>query len=129
MNTIELVFEIKPEKEKKFRPVRHLNQWSMRYRRSALPTELTSQLGTGQKVGSSSSFFAIIRPRLGKQNPAKYIDRSALDRDLMILQWALRCSVPLQETDDWRLLNVIEEYKHRIVDPLRVLWTETTDGV
>ena len=57
------------------------------------------------------------------------MDRSALDRDLMILQWALRCSVPLQETDDWRLLNVIEEYKHRIVDPLRVLWTETTDGV
>ncbi|RMX40966.1 hypothetical protein pdam_00014871 [Pocillopora damicornis] len=33
----------------------------------------------------TSSFFAIIRPRLGKQNPAKYIDRSALDRDLMIL--------------------------------------------
>lgn len=44
MNTIELVFEIKPEKEKKFRTVRHLNQWSMRYRRSALPAELTRNL-------------------------------------------------------------------------------------
>ena len=31
---------------KKFRPVRDLNPWPPRYRCSALPTELTSQLGT-----------------------------------------------------------------------------------
>ena len=67
-----------------------------------------------------SSFFAIMRPRLRKQNPAKYVDRSALDRDLMILQRALKNKVPLEETHDWRLPNVIEEYKHGIVDPLRV---------
>ena len=106
MNNIELVFEIKPGKRKKFRPIRHLNTWSLRYWCSALPTDLTSQLGTGQWVGSRSSFSAIIRQislliraRLGKQYPAKYIDRSALDRDLMILQCALRYRVPLQETD------------------------------
>ena len=39
---------------------------------------------------AKSSFFAIMRPRLRKQNPAKYVDRSALDRDLMILQRALK---------------------------------------
>ncbi|CAH3179949.1 unnamed protein product, partial [Porites evermanni] len=33
---------------------------------------------------NESSFFAIMRPRLRKQNPAKYLERSALDRDLMI---------------------------------------------
>ena len=33
-----------------------------------------------------SSFFAIMRPTLRKQNPAKYLERSALNRDLMILQ-------------------------------------------
>lgn len=69
---------------------------------------------------AKSSFFAIMRPRLRKQNPAKYVDRSALDRDLMILQRALKNKVPLEETHDWRLPNVIEEYKHGIVDPLRV---------
>ena len=58
-----------------------------------------------------------MRPRLRKQNPAKYVDRSALDRDLMILQWALKNKVPLEETYDWRLPSAIEEYKHGIVDP------------
>jgi len=47
---------------------------------------------------AKSSFFAIMRPRLRKQNPAKYVDRSALDRDLMILQQALKNKVPLEET-------------------------------
>ena len=37
------VVKIRPEK--KFRPVRDLNPWPLRYRCSALPTELTSQLG------------------------------------------------------------------------------------
>ena len=69
---------------------------------------------------AKSSFFAIMRPRLRKQNAATYLDRSALDRDLMILQRALRNKVPLEETYDWRLPSIIEEYKHGIVDPLRV---------
>ena len=55
-----------------------------------------------------------------KQNRDKYLERSALDRDLMILQRALKNEVSLDESNDWRLLNVIEEYKHGIVDSLRV---------
>ena len=69
-----------------------------------------------------SSFFAIMRPRLRKQNPAKYLERSALNRDLMILQWALKNKVPSDESNDWRLPYVIEEYKHGIVDPLQLQW-------
>ena len=49
---------------------------------------------------AKSSFFAIMRPRLRKQNPAKYFERSALDRDLMILQQALKNKVPLDESND-----------------------------
>ena len=41
MNTTWAVVKIRPEK--KFRPVRDLNPWPLRYRCSALPTELTSQ--------------------------------------------------------------------------------------
>ena len=38
--------------KKKFRPVWDLNPWTLQYRCSALPTELTSQLGAGYDVGS-----------------------------------------------------------------------------
>ena len=69
---------------------------------------------------AKSSFFAIMCPRLRKPNPAKYLERAALDRDLMILQQALKNKVPLDECDDWRLPNVIADYKHGIVEPLRV---------
>ena len=37
---------------KQFRPVRDLNSWPLRYRCSALPTGLTSQLGAGHDGGS-----------------------------------------------------------------------------
>ena len=37
---------------KKLRPVRDLNLWPLWYWCSALPTELTSQLGAGHYVGS-----------------------------------------------------------------------------
>ena len=37
---------------KKFRPVWDLNPWPLWYQCSALPTELTSQLGAGHYVGS-----------------------------------------------------------------------------
>jgi len=53
-----------------------------------------------------------MRPRLRKQNPAKYLEISALDGDLMILQQPLKNKVPLDESNEWRLKNVIEEYKH-----------------
>ena len=33
---------------------------------------------------------------------------------------ALKNKVPLDERDDWGLPNVTEEYKHGIVEPLRV---------
>ena len=58
-----------------------------------------------------------MRPRLRIQNQAKYLERAALDRDLMILQRALKNKVPLDERDDWRLPGVIEQYKHGFVEP------------
>ena len=37
---------------KNFKPVRDLNPWLLLYWSSALPTELTNQLGAGHYVGS-----------------------------------------------------------------------------
>jgi len=66
---------------------------------------------------AKSSFFAIMRPRLKCQNPAKYVDRGALDRDLMVLQRALQNKTPVDQADDWRLPSIIEEYKRGNVHP------------
>ena len=38
----------------KFRPVRDLNPWPLRYQCSALPTELARKLGAGHYVGSNT---------------------------------------------------------------------------
>lgn len=52
-----------------------------------------------------------MRPPSKSQNPAKYIDCVALDRDLMVLQRALQNKVPVDEGLDWRLPGITEEYK------------------
>ena len=57
-----------------------------------------------------------MRPRLRVQNPIRYVDRSALDKDLMILKKALGNKIPLQERMDWELPYIIERYKRSNVD-------------
>lgn len=58
-----------------------------------------------------------MRPRLRKQNHIKYVDRSALDKDLMILKKALGNKIPLDERMDWELpYIIIERYKRSNVD-------------
>lgn len=61
---------------------------------------------------AASSFFAVMRPRLRKQNQIKYIDRSALDKDLLVLKKALGNKIPLNESTDWELPHIIERFKH-----------------
>ena len=95
---------------------RELKELEQKYTKAKIETEVFNV----SRQRAKSSFFAIMRPRQRKQNPAKCLERSALDRDLTILQRALKNKVPLDESNDWRLPNVIEEYKHGIVDPLRV---------
>ena len=45
------------------------------------------------------------------QNHIKYVDRSALDKDLMVLKKALCNKIPLDERMDWELPYIIERYK------------------
>ena len=49
MNTTQVIVKIRPEK---IGPVRDLNPGSLLFRCSALPTELTNQLGAGHYVSS-----------------------------------------------------------------------------
>ena len=95
---------------------RELKELEQKYAKAKNETEVFN----ASRQRAKSSFFKIMRPRLWKQNPAKYLERSALDRDLVILQRVLKNRVPLNERNDWRLPSVNEKYRHGIVDPLRV---------
>ena len=74
------------------------------------------ELFSSARQRAASSFFAVMRPRLRKQNPIKYIDRSALDKDLLVLKKALGNKIPLNESRDWELPFVIERFKHSNVE-------------
>ena len=68
---------------------------------------------------SKSSFFSVMRNRLRLQNLRKYSDRLKLDKDLLVLQRALRNEVPKwdPEESDWQLPIIIEQFHHAKVAP------------
>ena len=70
---------------------------------------------------AANSFFSVTQPRLRKQNYIKYVDRSAIDKDLLILKKALANKIPLNEDADWELPYIIERYKRANVDILSLV--------
>lgn len=69
------------------------------------------------RTRASTSFFAIMRPRLKVRNLIKYSVRVQLDRDLLILEKALNGKVPdFDASQDWKLPVLIEQYRNRNID-------------
>ena len=66
---------------------------------------------------SRGSFFAVMRPRLKCLNPIKYLNRQELDKDLIYLHKALDNKIP-DQSEDWRLLHLIDSKKAMIYSPL-----------
>ena len=64
-----------------------------------------------------------MRPSLKKQNQVKYSNRSRLDRDLIILQRAIKQVPDWSEEEDWRLPLIIEQYENSNVN---IYWNEGT---
>ena len=71
---------------------------------------------TAARERAKSSFFYVMRPRLKKQNQVKYSNRSRLDRDLIILQRAIKKVPDWSEGEDWRLPLIIEQYENSNVN-------------
>ena len=71
---------------------------------------------TAARERAKSLFFCVIRPRLKKQNQVKYSNRSRLDRDLIILQRAIKKVPDWSEEEDWRLPLIIEQYENSNVN-------------
>ena len=69
---------------------------------------------------AKSSFF-FMRPRLKAQNQVKYANRSWLDRDLMILQRALKKVPDWCEDKDWKLPMIIQ-YSPKIMHAQELLF-------
>ena len=53
-----------------------------------------------------------MRPRLEKQNQVKYSNRSRFDRDLIILQRAIKKVPDWSEDEDWRLPLIMKQYEN-----------------
>ena len=71
---------------------------------------------TAARERAKSSFFYVMRPRLKKQNQVKYSNRSRFDRDLLILQRAIKKVTDWSQDEDWRLPLVIEQYENSNVN-------------
>ena len=74
-----------------------------------------------QEKEPQTAFFSVMQPRLRKQNYIKYVDRSAIDKDLFILKKALANKIPSNEDADWELPYIIERYKRANVDILSLV--------
>ena len=53
-----------------------------------------------------------MRPRLEKQNQVKYSNRSQFDRDLIILQRAIKRVPDWSKDEDWRLQLIMKQYEN-----------------
>ena len=71
---------------------------------------------TAARERAKSSFFYVIKARLKKQNQVKYSNISRLDRDLIILQRAIKKVPSWSEDEDWRLPLIIEQYENSNVN-------------
>ena len=71
---------------------------------------------TAARERAKSSFFFVMRPRLRAQNQVKYVNRSRLNRDLMILQRALKKVPNWCEDEDWKLPMIIDQYENSNVN-------------
>ena len=58
-----------------------------------------------------NSFFAVMRPRLRRQNEGRYVDRCSLDKDLILLKKIFNNKIPIDTSRDWEMPFLIERYR------------------
>ena len=91
-------------------------------------SELEKFMASREK--SKSSIFSVMRNRFRLQNLPKYTDGLRQDKDLLVLQRALRNQVPQwkPEEGDWQLPMIIEQYHHAKVAPYLPAQNYFVDG-
>ena len=133
----------------KSRPCESINNWKIREKHpeikakiSSLQAELKELQKQHEKQRSELEsfvaarekskliFFSVMRNRLRLQNLPKYSDRLKLDKDLLVLQRALRNEVPNwdPEESDWQLPIIIEQFHHAKVAPYLPVKRYFVDG-
>ena len=63
------------------------------------------------KKRSVNSFFAVMRPRLRRQNEGRYVNRSSLDKELILLKNIFNNKIPVDIWRNWEIRFLIERYK------------------
>lgn len=62
---------------------------------------------------SRGNFFAVMRPRVKRLNPVKYLNRQELDKDVLYVHKPLENKIP-PESEDWRLPYLIDTCKGQV---------------
>ena len=63
------------------------------------------------KESSVNSFFAVMHPRLRRQNEGRYVDKFSLDKDLILLTKIFNYKIPVDTSRDWEMPFLIERYR------------------
>ena len=63
------------------------------------------------KERSVNSFFAVMRPRLRRQNEGRYVNRFSLDKDLILLKKIFKNKIPIDTSRDWEMPFLNECYR------------------
>ena len=71
-----------------------------------------------------NSFFAVMRPRLRRQNEGHYVNRFSLDKDLILLKKILKNKIPIDISRDWEMPFFIECYR-RGLPSVDSMWVVT----
>ena len=66
------------------------------------------------KERSVNRLFAVVRPRLRLQNEAGYVDRFALDKDVILLKKNFNNKVTVDTLRDWEMPFLIERYSRNL---------------
>ena len=66
------------------------------------------------KERSVNSFFAVMRLRLRKENEGRYVNRFALDKDLILLKKIFNNKVPVDTLQNWQMPFLIERHRRAL---------------
>ena len=76
------------------------------------------------KERSVNSFFAVMRPRLRRQNEGRYVNRFSSDKDLILLKKILNNKIPIDTSRDCEMPFLIERYRRGLPNVDR-MWIVT----
>ena len=105
----------------KFRLVRDLNPWPLQYRCSALPIKLTSQLGTGRRIGSAVHIYDFNIFTTSSSSFHRFVMNRFKHHDRLWFSHVHNFKIIIIIVSSWVSLHKSFEYRRQIFNELTIL--------